>query len=89
TFPYLGALEGVFEAAARVLRPGGWFVFSTEHMDGDGYLLRGNGRFAHGPGYVDALAAGRFEIVSRHTALLRREAGRTVDGGYYLLRARA
>jgi len=87
TFPYLGALEETFAAVARALRPGGWFAFSTEHTDGDGYLLRGNGRFAHGAAYVAALAAGRFEIVSRHTAPLRREAGRNVDGGYYLLRA--
>jgi predicted TPR repeat methyltransferase len=86
TFPYLGALEETFAAAAQVLRPGGWFIFSTEHAEGDSYRLRGNGRFAHGADYVTALAAGRFEIVRRHTALLRREAGRTVDGGYYLLR---
>ncbi|THD72129.1 methyltransferase domain-containing protein [Phenylobacterium sp.] len=89
TFPYLGALDETFAAAAQVLRPGGWFVFSTEHAQGDSYRLRGNGRFAHGAEYVTALAAGRFEIVRRHTAPLRREAGRTVDGGYYLLRAHA
>jgi predicted TPR repeat methyltransferase len=88
TFPYLGALEETFAAVARALRPGGWFAFSTEHTDGDGHLLRGNGRFAHGAGYVAGLAAGRFEIVSQHTAPLRREAGRVVDGGYYLLRTR-
>lgn len=89
TFPYLGALEGTFAAVAQVLRPGGWFAFSTEYAEGETYLLRGNGRFAHGEDYVAALAAGRFEIVNRHTSLLRREAGRAVDGGYYLLRARA
>jgi predicted TPR repeat methyltransferase len=88
TFPYLGALEGTFAAVADALQPGGWFAFSTEHAEGESYLLRGNGRFAHGAGYVAHLAASRFEIVSQHTALLRREAGRTVDGGYYLLRAR-
>jgi hypothetical protein len=38
---------------------------------------------------VAGLAAGRFEIVRQHTALLRREGGRAVNGGYYLLRARA
>lgn len=89
TFPYLGALEDAFAAVAEALRPGGWFAFSTEHAEGESYLLHGNGRFAHSADYVAALAAGRFEIVSRHTSLLRREAGRAVDGGYYLLRARA
>ena len=88
TFPYLGALEATFEAVATALKPGGWFAFSTEHAAGESYLLRGNGRFAHSTGYVAALAAERFEVVRRHTSLLRREAGRAVDGGYYLLRAR-
>jgi predicted TPR repeat methyltransferase len=89
TLPYLGGLEETFTAVARALRPGGWFAFSTEHADGEGYLLRGSGRFAHSAAYVAELAAERFEIVTRHTALLRREAGRAIDGGYYLLRALA
>ena len=89
TFPYLGALEETFAAVAEVLRPDGWFAFSTEYAEGDGFLLRGNGRFAHSPAYVAGLAAGRFEIVSQHTSVLRREGGRAVNGAYYLLRARA
>ncbi|THD64689.1 methyltransferase domain-containing protein [Phenylobacterium sp.] len=87
TFPYLGDLAPAFAGVAAALKPGGWFAFSTEDAEGDGYVLRGNGRFAHGPDYVAALAAGRFEIVTRATDMLRREAGRAVAGGYYLLRA--
>jgi predicted TPR repeat methyltransferase len=87
TFPYLGDLQAVFAGVAAALKPGGWFAFSTEDAPGDGYVLRGNGRFAHGADYVAALAAGRFEIVTRATDMLRREAGRAVAGGYYLLRA--
>lgn len=89
TFPYIGALEPVFEAVAARLAPGGWFVFSTEHADGDSFVLRGNGRFAHAEAYVEALAANRFAIASRMKGTLRREAGRAVGGGYYLLRALA
>ena len=87
TFPYIGALEAVFDAVAARLSPGGWFVFSTEHAEGDSFVLRGNGRFAHGEAYVEALAAGRFAIASRMQGTLRREAGRAVGGAYYLLRA--
>jgi predicted TPR repeat methyltransferase len=86
TFPYLGALEPVFEGAAEALRPGGWFAFSTEAVDGVAYVLLGNGRFAHGQGYIQRLTAGRFEIVAQTNGLLRREAASPVYGDFYLLR---
>lgn len=86
TFPYIGALEPVFDAVAAALAPDGWFAFSTELSDGEGFLLRGNGRFAHGDAYVTALSAGRFTVAGRMAGVLRREAGREVVGGYYLLR---
>lgn len=85
TFPYLGDLEEVFAGAAGALRPGGWFAFSTETADSDGYVLKGNGRYAHGPRYVQTLAAGRFEIVAQTAATLRREAASPVGGDFYLL----
>ena len=88
TFPYLGGLRDVFEAVAAALRPGGWFAFSTEHIAGDKALLHGNGRYAHGDRYIADLAAGRFDLIAHQVAMLRREAGRAVDGGYYLLRLR-
>jgi predicted TPR repeat methyltransferase len=86
TFPYLGELAGAFDGAARALRPGGWFAFSTEACDSDGYVLKGHGRFAHGPAYIARLAAGRFETVARTSATLRREAASPVGGDFYLLR---
>ncbi len=86
TFPYLGDLGGVFDGAAAALRPGGWLTFSTETCDSDTYLLKGNGRFAHGPAYVAGLAAARFEIVAHTSAALRREAANPVVGDIYLLR---
>ncbi len=87
TLPYLGNLQDLFAAAADALRPGGLFAFSTEALDGDAYLLRGNGRFAHGGGYIRNAAAQRFEVLVDETALLRREAGHSVLGGYFLLRS--
>ena len=86
TLPYLGDLAGVFDGAAAALRPGGWLAFSTETCDSDSHLLKGNGRFAHGPRYIQRLAAGRFEIAAHASATLRREAASPVEGDFYLLR---
>ncbi|MGZ6037909.1 MAG: tetratricopeptide repeat protein [Phenylobacterium sp.] len=86
TFPYLGDLSAVFDGAAAGLKPGSWFAFSTEACAGEGFLLKGNGRYAHSDRYIERLAAGRFEIVARTAATLRREAATPVEGGFYLLR---
>jgi len=86
TFPYLGDLAPVFEAARTALRRGGWFAFTTETTDQDGYRLRGNGRYAHDPAYVRRLADGRFEVAGHVTAPLRREGGDVVEGDAWLLR---
>lgn len=86
TLPYLGDLTALFDNAAAALGCGGLFAFSTEAGDDESYRLKGNGRYAHSPRYVERLAAGRFEIVAEVTAPLRREAASPVEGGFYLLR---
>ena len=86
TLPYLGDLAPVFDGAARVLRPGGWFAFSTETIEGDSFVLKADGRYAHGRRYVERMTAGRFEVAGEVTAPLRRAAGRTVVGDFFLLR---
>ena len=49
---YLGSLTAVFAAVARALRPGGWFGFTTETHDGDGFLLDTTGRYRHSRRYL-------------------------------------
>jgi predicted TPR repeat methyltransferase len=88
-FPYLGPLEGLFDAVRAALKPNGGFVFSVEACEGEGARLLTNGRYAHGRAYVTRLAQAGFEIVARTPAILRREAGRPVDGDYVLLRRTA
>src|SRR5260370_945178 len=56
-FPYLGALEAVFDAAVLALKPGGWFAVSTEAGETGDYVLPGNGRYAHTADYIARLAA--------------------------------
>jgi predicted TPR repeat methyltransferase len=84
TLVYFGALEGVFAAAARALRPNGVFVFTLEHaVDADSAVesrLQYHGRYSHARAYVEGtLAAAGFESIFTE-AELRMEAGAPVAG---------
>ena len=84
TLVYFGALEDVIAAAARALRPDGYFVFTVEELvgadDGAEYCLRPHGRYNHAREYVERLLAdaGLRPVIAR--AELRLEAGAPVDG---------
>lgn len=94
-FVYVGDLARVFGAAARALRPGGWFAFSVEALDADDagagaqadYAITPSNRFAHTLAYVGRLAAqAGFASLETRAAALRREHGREVAGHLVLLR---
>jgi len=53
--PYIGDPRDLLAAAGFVLRPGGWFLFTTEA--GEELALRPNGRYVHGPAQMAELAA--------------------------------
>jgi predicted TPR repeat methyltransferase len=66
-FIYHGRLDEIFLETKRLLRPGGMFIFSVEALDAllpiesmrpdaGNYQLSVNGRFAHSPEYLHALA---------------------------------
>ncbi len=78
-FIYVGALDRVLPAIARVLKAAGQAIFSVERLEGDGYRLVPSGRFAHSQAYVEGLArsAGLHRIGMREFAV-REEAGRPV-----------
>jgi predicted TPR repeat methyltransferase len=86
--PYLGELEALFAGAARSLAPGGLFAVSTERAEGDGFVLRGSGRYAHADAYLHRLAVPAFEVAGYEAAPIRLEAGRPLPGGYHLFRRR-
>jgi predicted TPR repeat methyltransferase len=56
TFIYFGSLSAVFRGAGRVLRDGGHFIFSIEHLReesfGPGYFLHPHGRYSQTESYV-------------------------------------
>lgn len=87
-FIYVGALERVFEGAARVLDSGGEFCFSLEAMDGqDGFELRPSLRYAHSEGYIRMLAGpSGFEVRATARHPLRIDQGRPVPGLFAWLR---
>lgn len=87
-FIYVGRLEQVFPGVARVLRPGGHFLFSVEQASDD-VAVRSSGRFAHGRAYLDRLAHGAgLAPVAAQSVDIRTERG-TPIAGHLLLYAKA
>lgn len=81
-FVYVGALDEVFAGVARVLRPGGLFVFSVEEADaGETLQLRPSARYAHSRPYVADLAAAHgFAVQHVDRQTLRHDQGRPISG---------
>ncbi|MCP3906190.1 MAG: tetratricopeptide repeat protein [Planctomycetes bacterium] len=86
-FPYVGGLEGMFELAARALRPHGLIAFTTERGKGDEVTLGSSGRFVHGEGYVRHVSsAHRFDEERVEEVTVRRDGGRWISGHLFVLR---
>jgi predicted TPR repeat methyltransferase len=86
-FIYVGALDGVFAAAATALAPGGALAFSVERLGApDGFRLAPSGRYAHSRAYISqrAAAAG-LRLGDVRETVLRKEHGEPVTGEIYRL----
>ena len=73
---YLGNLTPILSAAARALKSGALFAFTTESHDGEGFVLDTSKRYLHSRGYVEneairhGFAVVHFEpIVARYESL--------------------
>lgn len=84
-FIYIGALEAVFRDVTRVLRPGGWFAFSTEECATGNYTLLSTGRYAQSYDYIMRLAGTSFACVAAEPTVIRKESGTPLPGRLYLL----
>jgi predicted TPR repeat methyltransferase len=85
-FIYVGALEEVFAQAARLCAPGSLFAFSVEDCEGDAFMLRASGRFAHAPAYLGRLAREHgFEIRVLTPAPIRLQGAQPIPGWIYVL----
>jgi predicted TPR repeat methyltransferase len=85
---YIGALEDLFRETARNLRPGGWFVFSTEECESADYMLLPTGRYAQSEAYIRRLAKPAFAVVVSDPAIIRMESDKPLMGRLYLLQKR-
>lgn len=73
-FAYMGDLDAVCEAVARVLAPRGWFAFTVETHDGDGVIVGPKMRYQHGIKSVRrAVAAANLTLVQLTHASTRTE----------------
>lgn len=87
---YFGDLVAVFSAVHGVLSDGGYFIFSVEKGDTEGFRLRSTGRYQHHPSYVQGVADGiAFETSLCAEAVLREQDGRPVTAAVFVLRRSA
>lgn len=78
---YLPDLAPLAIGAARVLKPGGLFAFTTETHDGSGVIIGAGFRYAHGPDHIrGAIASAGMALCSLESASTRNENNMPVAG---------
>jgi predicted TPR repeat methyltransferase len=91
TLCYFGALEPVFQAAAKALKPGGLLAFTLEDA-GDrssGWKLNPHGRYSHSRSYVEgALDRAGLTAHSLSSVVLRNEGKQPVAGNLVVAKNR-
>jgi predicted TPR repeat methyltransferase len=81
TMIYIGALAPVLTGAAHRLKPGGYFLFTVEAKEGEGWDLPSTHRFRHSLAYIKSEAArAGLEFVASSDIKLRNEETTPVDG---------
>ena len=81
TLVYLGDLEAVMRGAAEKLAPDGYFLFTAEKKDGEGFELGPKRRWRHSESYLrDVATHAGFDISGFVACVPRSEAGVPVDG---------
>ncbi len=84
-FVYVGDLEDTFREAARIVRAGGLFAFSTEESNDVDYRLLASGRYAQSEAYIRRLAQSSFTVVAAPPTVIRMESGTPLAGRLFLL----
>jgi predicted TPR repeat methyltransferase len=89
TLVYLGDLGVTMRGAAQALKPGGFFLFTVEKKEGEGFELGPKRRWRHSDIYIRRLAREHgFEIAGLLACTPRMEANTPVDGFAVALRRR-
>jgi predicted TPR repeat methyltransferase len=83
----VGDLGPLAAAAAAALVPGGLFLFATEAAFGDAFEMHPNGRFRHGFGHVEDVAASSgLEVAALRAEQIHLDAGFWTEGWVVALR---
>jgi predicted TPR repeat methyltransferase len=81
TLVYLGDLKTVLDAAYARLHPDGFFLFTVEKADAEGFELGPKRRWRHGDAYIRAAAeAAQLSVAGLVAAAPRHEANQPVAG---------
>lgn len=85
-FVYVGDLTEIFRLIKLRNARGAKMVFSTEHIDGEGFRLEPSGRYAHSKAYIENLCDQfGYTLTTFSTGNLRKEQDSFLTGGFYLL----
>ena len=84
---YIGDMETFFASVDRRATKGAWLAFSTETLDGDGYVLRHTGRYAHSRDYILS-SARRYNFVEEvsRPEIIRKEGDEGIWGDVFIMR---
>ncbi|QPJ65153.1 MAG: tetratricopeptide repeat protein [Candidatus Nitrohelix vancouverensis] len=84
---YLGDLSALFEAVRRRALPSAYFLFTLEGVEGQDYVLRKTGRFAHSRPYIERLAMQlQFHIEVCAETVIRTENDKPITGMNLILK---
>jgi predicted TPR repeat methyltransferase len=88
TLVYLGDLAPLLRAAADHLSPGGFFLFTTEAKEGEGFALGAKRRWRHSEAYLrDCAQSAGLAVAGLMAASPRTESHQPVAGFAVALRA--
>jgi predicted TPR repeat methyltransferase len=80
----VGDLQKTFALLRERAGQDGLFCFSTEKNEGNGYILRQTGRFAHSTGYIERLAAETgWVLLNRQDQPIRKERDSWIEGSLW------
>jgi predicted TPR repeat methyltransferase len=81
TLVYLGDLEAAMQSVARALKGGGFFLFTVEKKEGEGFELGPKRRWRHSESYLRRLArANGLDVAGLLACNPRTEGGTPVEG---------
>jgi predicted TPR repeat methyltransferase len=82
-----GDLLPAFQAAARILKPGGIFVFTLYRSESDAVMVRHNLHFAHSEAYVrEQVDVAHLQVVALEQKIHEYDSGEPQPGWIVALR---